>query len=145
MRRVIVIAVAGASLAGCSSVSFDSLKPSPSPVQIQLESTPPGAEARTSLGQSCKTPCSVTSSAPEGGFSVTYTLAKFQPATVQVHVTPGDFLNLSAPTIEPNPVVVELQPVPTPPKPTGKKPKKPATPKGATAASPAASPFEPAR
>jgi hypothetical protein len=141
MRRVIVIAVAGASLAGCSSVSFDSLKPSPSPVQIQLESTPPGAEARTSLGQSCKTPCSVTSSAPEGGFSVTYTLAKFQPATVQVHVTPGDFLNLSAPTIEPNPVVAELQPVPAPPKPTGKNPKRPATPKGAAEASPAASPF----
>ena len=140
MRRVILIAVAGVGLAGCSSVSFDSLKPSPKPVQIQLESTPPGADARTSLGQSCKTPCSVSLTAPEGGFSVTYTLAKFQPATVQVQVTPSDFLNLSEPTIEPNPVVAELQPVPTPPKPT-KKPKPPAAPKGAAAASP----FEPAR
>jgi hypothetical protein len=141
MRRVIVIAVAAVGLAGCSSVSFDSLKPAPATVQLQLESTPPGADARTSLGQSCKTPCSVTLTAPEGGFSVTYTLAKFQPATVQVEVTPGDFLHLSPPTIEPNPVVVELQPAPTPPKPTGKK--RAAAPKGAAAA---ASPFpEPAR
>ena len=140
MRHVIVIAVAGA-LAGCSSVSFDSLKPSPSPVQVQLESTPPGADARTSLGQSCKTPCSVTLSAPEGGFSVTYAMNKFLPATVQVQVTGGDFLNLSAPTISPNPVVAELQPAPPPPKPAGKtKPKKPSSPKGAAAA-PAGSPF----
>jgi hypothetical protein len=144
MRHVIVIALAGA-LAGCSSVSFDSLKPSPSPVQVQLESTPPGADARTSLGQSCKTPCSVTLSAPEGGFSVTYAMNKFLPATVQVQVTGGDFLNLSAPTISPNPVVAELQPAPPPPKPAGKtKLKKPSPPKGA-AATPAASPFPESR
>jgi hypothetical protein len=138
MRRVIVIAVAGASLAGCSSVSFDSFKPAPSAVQVQLESTPPGADARTSLGQSCKTPCSVTLSAPEGGFSVTYALNKFQPATVQVQVAPGDFLNLSAPTITPNPVVAELQPALPPPRAAGKmRPKKPSPPKGTTAAAPA--------
>ena len=138
MRRVIVIAVAGASLAGCSSVSFDSLKPSPSPVQIQLESTPPGAEARTSLGPSCKTPCAVTVPAPESGFTVSYTLNKFQPVTVPVQVSgsPGSLLASSTIKIDPNPVVAELQPVPTPPKPTGKKPKRPTTPKGAAAASP---------
>ncbi len=140
MRRVIVIAAAGASLAGCSSVSFDSFKPAPSAVQVQLESTPPGADARTSLGQSCKTPCSVSLSAPEGGFSVTYALNKFQPATVQVQVTPGDFLNLGAPTITPNPVVAELQPALPPPRAAAKmRPKKPRPPKG-TAAAPAGSP-----
>jgi hypothetical protein len=136
MRRVIAIAVAGASLAGCSSVSFDSFKPTPSAVQVQLESVPPGADARTSLGQTCKTPCSVMLAPPEGGFSVSYSMNKFEPATVQVHVTPGDFLNVSAPTLSPNPVVAELQPTPPPPKPmpVRKKPKKPAAPKNAAAA-----------
>src|SRR6202051_2425818 len=59
MRRVIVIAVAGASLAGCSSLSLDAFKPTPPTVQVQLESVPQGADARTSLGPGCKTPCSV--------------------------------------------------------------------------------------
>jgi hypothetical protein len=124
MRHIIVIALAGASLAGCSSVSFDSLKPSP--VQLRLESTPPGADARTSLGQSCKTPCSVSlASPPEDGFSVSYSMAKFEPATVEVKVsrTAAEILTLSGPTIEPNPVVAELQPIPEPPKPASKRPK----------------------
>ena len=62
-------------------------------MQVQLESTPPGADARTSLGPGCKTPCSVTVAAPETGFSVTYTLNRFQPATIPVQVihVPGDF------------------------------------------------------
>ena len=59
MRRVIVIAAAGFSLAGCGSLSWDAFKSTPPPMQIQLESTPPGADARTSLGPGCKTPCSV--------------------------------------------------------------------------------------
>src|SRR5450759_537871 len=46
MRRVIVIAVAGASLAGCSSFSLDAFKPTPPTVQVQLDSVPPGADAR---------------------------------------------------------------------------------------------------
>ena len=93
MRRVIVIAVAGASLAGCSSFSWDAFKPTPPTVQVQLDSVPPGADARTSLGPGCKTPCSVAVPAPDAGFSVTYTLNKFQPATVPVQVIriPGDF------------------------------------------------------
>src|ERR1700691_3513240 len=114
MRRVIVIAVAGLSLAGCSSfpsVSWDAFKPTPPPVQVQLESTPPGADARTSLGPGCKTPCSVTVPAPDTGFSVTYTLPRFQPATVPVTVVhnPGDFANPATTNVDPNPVVAELQ------------------------------------
>src|SRR3954449_3278019 len=50
MRRVIVIAAAGASLAGCSSLSLDAFTPTPPAVQVQLESIPPGADALTSLG-----------------------------------------------------------------------------------------------
>jgi hypothetical protein len=129
MRRVIVIAVTGMSLAGCSSFSMDSFKPTPPSVQVQLESTPPGADARTSLGPGCKTPCSVSVPAPDAGFSVNYTMNKFLPATVQVQVihNPGDFANPATTVIDPSPVVAELQPAGPPPKPPRKamRPKKP--------------------
>ena len=144
MRRVIVIAVAGASLAGCSSFSWDSLKPTPPTVQVQLDSVPTGADARTSLGPGCKTPCSVAVPVPDAGFSVTYTLNKFLPATVPVKVIriPGDFSTPASTTIDPNPVVAELQPAGPPPRAPRKTvtPKKPKPPKS-TAAAPAGSPF----
>jgi hypothetical protein len=148
MRRVIVIAVAGAALAGCSSLpssfSLDAFKSAPPTVQVQLDSTPPGADARTSVGPGCKTPCSVSVAAPDAGFSVTYTLNKYQPATVPVQVVrnPGDFTNPATTMVDPNPVVAELQPTAPPPKATKLNPKrkKPKPPK-ATAAAPAGSPF----
>jgi hypothetical protein len=145
MRRVIAIAVTGLSLAGCSSM--DAFKSAPAPLQLRLDSVPPGADARTSLGQACKTPCSVSVPPPEGGFSVTYMMDKFQPATVAVRVihTPGDLFTSATTKIDPNPVVAELQPAAPPPKAARKKmlkPKKPKAPDG-TAAAPdsAASPF----
>ena len=109
-------------------------------VQIQLESTPPGADARTSLGPGCKTPCSVNVPAGEAGFSVTFTMNKFQPATVPVQVlyTAGDLTTPASTTIEPNPVVAQLQPAGPPPKAVRGRPK-PKTPKPA-AAPPAAPP-----
>jgi hypothetical protein len=139
MRRVIVIAVTGMSLAGCSSFSMDSFKPTPPSVQVQLESTPPGADARTSLGPGCKTPCSVSVPAPDAGFSVNYTMNKFLPATVQVQVihNPGDFANPATTVIDPSPVVAELQPAGPPPKP----PRKVMRPKKPKPASAAGSPF----
>ena len=140
MRRIIAIAATGISLAGCSSFSTDYFNSAPPTVQLQLESAPPGAEARTSIGPSCKTPCSVTVTAPEGGFTVSYTLNRFQPATVPVQVirTPGDLLTASTTKIEPNPVVTELQPAGPPPK-TARKPMRPKKPKKPTddAAAPA--------
>ncbi len=80
------IALAGASLAGCSSSSrLDSFKSAPPSVQVQLRSVPPGADAKTSAGPGCKTPCQV--SVPAGAlFTVTFTLNRFQPATVPVQV-----------------------------------------------------------
>jgi len=111
-------------------------------MQIQLESTPPGAEARTSIGPSCKTPCSVTVTPPEGGFTVSYTLNKYQPVTVPVQVSgsAGNLLTSSTIKIDPNPVVAELQPIGPPPKATRKpmRPKKPKQPTDTTAAPPAA-------
>lgn len=146
MRRVIAIAAAGASLAGCSSFSLDAFKPTPPTVEVQLESVPSGADAVTSLGPGCKTPCSVTVPVAEAGFSVAYTMDKFQPATVPVEVThiPGDSGSPGATTIDPNPVFAQLEPVGPPPKAVPKtlKPKKPkpAKPK-AVAPGAAKSPF----
>jgi hypothetical protein len=123
MRRVIVIAAAGLSLAGCGSLSWDVFKSTPPPMQIQLESTPPGADARTSLGPGCKTPCSVNIPTPEGSeFTVSYTMDKSGSAR-----------------IDPDPVVAELQRMGPPPKPARKmhRPRKPKPP-GGTAAAPAA-------
>ncbi len=139
MRRVIAIALATASLGGCSSFSLgDYFKSTPPTVQVQLESQPAGADAKTSVGPGCKTPCSVSIPAPEGGFSVTYTLAKYEPATVPVNVikNPGDFSTPATTTTDPNPVFAELQPSGPPPKPHKMHPKKPKKPK--TAAAPAA-------
>jgi hypothetical protein len=124
---------------------MDAFKATPPTVQIQLESVPQGAEARTSLGPSCKTPCSVAVPAPDGGFSVTFTLNRFQPATIPVQVVtfPGDFATPASANIDPNPVVAELQPAGPPPKAVRSKPLKPKKPKPpkATAAAPAGSPF----
>src|SRR5437868_8753785 len=144
MRRVIAIAAAGLTLAGCSSFSFDAFTSTPPTVQLQLESVPSGADALTSLGPGCKTPCSVAVPASDAGFSVTYTLNKFQSATVPVQVirSPGDFSAPASATVDPNPVVAELRPARPPPKPlrkmaTAKKPKA----SKSTAAAPAGSPF----
>jgi hypothetical protein len=147
MRRFIVIAVAAASLAGCSSFSMDSFRPAPPAVQVQLDSIPSGADAKTSLGPGCTTPCSVSVPAVDAGFTVTYTMNRFQPLTVPVQVIniPGDFSTPASTTVDPNPVVGELRPAGPPPKAVRKpmRPKKPKAPKGAAAAPAGASPFPP--
>lgn len=143
MHRVIAIAAAGLSLAGCSSFSMDSFKSAPPPMQVQLDSAPPGADAVTSLGPGCKTPCTVSIPTPESNFSVTFNLPKYQPATVPVTVTrvPGDFTSPTTTTLDPSPVVAELQPAGPPPraarKPMRPKKKKPKPVAAAPAAAPA--------
>ena len=116
----------------------DYFRSTPPAIQVQLESQPAGADAKTSLGPGCKTPCSVSVPAPDTGFSVTFALPRFEPATVQVNV----IRNPDGPAItDPNPVFAELRPAGPParahkgmkPKAVKKKPK-------ATAA-PAESPF----
>jgi hypothetical protein len=141
MRRVIAIAVAGASLAGCSSFSLDSFKMTPPAIAVQLESVPPGAEATTSLGAACKTPCSVSVPAPDAGFSVTFTMDRYLPVTVPVQVirNTGDFNNSPPVVMDPNPVVAELQPAAPPPKAIKHmRPKKPKAQKSAAAPAAAA-------
>jgi hypothetical protein len=145
MRRVMLIAVAGACLAGCSGYSFDPMKMPTLLVQLQIDSVPQGATAQTSLGPACKTPCEIPLTDPKASFSVSYTLDQFLPVTVPVQVSyvPSSFWSWGGATIDPNPVVVQLQPVPPPPPPVRKmKPRKPGPPRTAAAPPPAAgSPF----
>jgi hypothetical protein len=144
MPRVIAIASAAAAvlgaagLGGCSSMSWDMFKSEPPPLQVQLDSNPPGADARTSLGPGCKTPCSVSVPAPDAPFTVSFALPKHQPASVPVNVirNPGDFTTPASVTTDPNPVFAELQPA-VPARPV-RKPHRPRKPKPAAAPAPAA-------
>src|SRR3954470_2142131 len=117
MRRVVVIMASGLALAGCASgpgapdwwPKFE-----PSPVSIQFESQPAGAEAKTSTGQVCQTPCTLAMP-PDKEFAVTFSLAGYAPLTVPVQITkPEDESSLEA-SLQPNPVAVELAVAPKTP------------------------------
>jgi hypothetical protein len=130
MRRVFVISLASIALSGCASFSVPGLgflTPSPPVTTLQLESMPAGAEARTSAGPSCRTPCavSVPASAP---LTVTYTLDRYEPQTVSVQPISQTVVspNVEAGTsyvveLDPNPVFAQLAPA-GPPKRTSKRP-----------------------
>src|SRR5262249_9073856 len=85
MRRVIVLTAWGLSLAPCSAAmpSLDFLKSAAQSETLAIESVPPGAEAKTSLGQSCRTPCQLAVQ-PGSEFSVTFALSGYQTQTVSV-------------------------------------------------------------
>ena len=118
MKRAVAIAACGLSLAGCSGMpempGFSFLGGSPAATTIQFESEPAGAEAKTSTGQTCRTPCAAAIASNE--FSVTFSLNGYQPQTVPVRIAastePIDPNTGSppAPRLVPNPVFVELQP-----------------------------------
>src|SRR5262245_15135473 len=113
MVRHLSIIACGIALAGCSS-SGDLMRTATPPVPLQFESDPPGAEVKTSGGQTCRTPCALA--VPAADFQVTYSLNGFQPQTIPVKLLPPDDmrgseemgLTASAPRFDPNPVVAEL-------------------------------------
>src|SRR5881296_3128313 len=85
MSRVIVLAASGLMLAGCSAAmpSLDFLKSAPQSETLAIESEPPGAEAKTTLGQICRTPCQLAVQ-PGSEFSVTFALSGYHTQTVAV-------------------------------------------------------------
>jgi PEGA domain-containing protein len=144
MSRVIAVVACGFTLAACSSSisSWNFLKSAPQTEALHIESEPPGADAKISGGQSCRTPCEVTVQSG-GELSVTLSLNGYQPQTVSVRPEAppsgqrdADGFATTA-KLAPNPVYVELQPAlatPAAKKPVAKR-KKPVA-----AARPAASP-----
>jgi hypothetical protein len=138
MSRVIAVTACGFMLAACSatmpSLSLEFMKSAPQAETLAIESEPPGAEAKTSLGQSCRTPCQLTVQ-PGSEFAVTLTLSGYRPQTVSVR--PEADGAVAVPRLAPNPVHADLQAVVPPKKPVPKK-KKPAEATGGDAAGRAA-------
>src|ERR1700710_1905294 len=105
--------VGGALLLGaCSStpdwMSPDGVKPAPAVDTVRFESEPPGAEAKTSTGQTCRTPCALALpvSAP---LTVSFSLNGYQTETENVEPISA----IGSPTqFGPSPVTVELTPAP---------------------------------
>ena len=126
MSRVIAFVACGFTLAACSASlpSMDFFKSSPPTETLRIESEPPGADARTSQGQTCHTPCELT---VQGGgeLSVTIALNGYQPQTVGLRPEQAG----GGAKLGPNPLYVELQamPPPTPAKKRTPVKKKPAT------------------
>jgi hypothetical protein len=150
-RLVRVSVIAGAALlAGCSTSwmpswnlgSVGSTFMSGGTVSLTIESDPPGADARTSIGPACRTPCMIPVAA-DREFTVTYTLNGYLPRTVPVIPRQPEPTRMeveasgAAPTVDlvPNPVYAQLDPAP-PPVATKRRPlrKKKAAPKAAPAA-----------
>src|SRR5215211_2844580 len=117
MRRVPVALAASLALAGCGSFTTGSLLPDlGGGYPITLQSDPLGAEARTSLGPACRTPCTVAVPA-RGEFTVTFALAGYDPQTVPVSVLTSGAIgtDYTAPVqFAPNPVVAQLEAAPPP-------------------------------
>ena len=85
VRLIVSIAsvAIAAALAGCSGSSMSmpdwmSFSKSPPPLAtMQFESTPPGADVRTSQGQTCQTPCALA--IPPESQAVSFTKTGFLP------------------------------------------------------------------
>lgn len=94
VSRLAGVALLGIGLAGCGvsnwmpswDLSFPSAPPPAS--TIQVESEPAGADAKTSVGPGCRTPCSLTV-ATANPFTVTFSLAGYESLTVPVAPHPA--------------------------------------------------------
>jgi hypothetical protein len=144
MYRVTAIVCAGLALAACES-NADWMKTpdwmkapdfskmsfgGPVEESVRVESEPPGAEAKAAGGQSCRTPCALTLPG-NAATTVTFNLAGYQAESEKLElVSMGDGTS----QLRPNPVLVELTPLP----PSTKKPVAPKRKKAA--AKPAARP-----
>jgi hypothetical protein len=108
---VVVAAVVGVSLAGCSS-ALSSNSSSEQLQTLKFESDPLGAEVHTAQGQTCKTPCELK--VPSHEQSVIIIKDDYLPQTFHVTLGPQpdhSFWENPPPTLEPNPVRVVLHPV----------------------------------
>jgi hypothetical protein len=135
MTRAIAVMACSLALAACSSwntswmPSFELFSSKPSVATLTIESDPPGAEARTSIGGTCRTPCSLPVQVSDE-FTVSYALTGYMPQTVPVRPLPGEssvFGSGSPTQFDPNPVFAALQPAAPAKPPPPKRRKRPAT------------------
>jgi hypothetical protein len=113
MYRAFAVLACAFTLAGCamSMPSLDFFKSAPTTETLRIESEPPGADARTTQGQNCRTPCELV--VPSGGeTAVSFALNGYQALTVPVRTEqPGGQGSGFEPRLQPNPVYAELQPI----------------------------------
>ncbi|MBL8575492.1 MAG: translation initiation factor 2 [Hyphomicrobiaceae bacterium] len=146
MIRILAILCAALALAGCATVTRGTTN------QIQIHSEPSGASARTSLGHTCQTPCTLSVNRKDE-FTVVFTLDGYQQQEIQVktqiagagaagfagNVIVGGVVGMgvdavTGSTLEhtPNPVLARMTPnapAPAPAKPAPTKPKATVPPK----------------
>jgi hypothetical protein len=114
MVKHFAIVVCGLALAACSS-SGDLMRTATPTVPLQFESEPPGAEVKTSGGQTCRTPCALA--IPAADFQATFSLNGYATQTVPVKLLPPDDmrgteetgLTSAPPRFSPSPVAIEMQ------------------------------------
>jgi hypothetical protein len=113
--RAAVLVITGLGLASCSTTVTDAFKPKPTTTLMLIESNPAGATAKTSLGQSCKTPCTMLIGSGND-FTVTFTLDGYVPQTLPVHATmsPSGWTEGPSPILNPGSLFPTLQPVAPP-------------------------------
>ena len=77
MLKIIICVAAVVSLTGCATITRGTTS------QLQIISDPSGADVRTTLGQTCVTPCTLTVSRKDE-FSVSFSAPGYEPASVSV-------------------------------------------------------------
>ena len=96
-----------------SMPSFDFFRSGPATEVLRIESEPPGADARTAEGQSCRTPCELTVPAT-GEVAISFALQGYNPQTINVRAeapAAASYAEASSPArMQPNPVYAELTP-----------------------------------
>jgi len=115
MSRVIAIVACGLVVAACSMSmpSLDFFRSAPPTEVLRIESEPPGADARTAEGQSCRTPCELTVPST-GEVAISFALQGYAPQTISVRAEAPAAASYAEgappPRMQPNPVYAELTP-----------------------------------
>jgi hypothetical protein len=108
------LVICGLGLTACGSSQtlpgLDPFKPKPTTTALLVQSNPDGADARSSLGGTCRTPCTMAI-ATAGDFTISFDRDGYEPQTVTVHSTmsEGGYTTPASPTLDPNVVSVAVK------------------------------------
>lgn len=118
MSRFIILAALAAALAGCSALPGSETKTQTQ--NIELESTPSGAEVSFAGGTSCHTPCALAAPGTNGTYYARFALNGYKPASIPVKVTTGkeNWYSGEVTSIDPPRVTAKLEAVAPPKKKT---------------------------
>ena len=118
VASMLVLAACGSSM---PSLDFMPSLSSSASVSLTIESDPPGADAKTSFGPTCRTPCTLPVPA-DREFTVSYSLEGYAPQIMTVTPQTPERTRLepevggaaALPELSPNPVFAQLDPAPPP-------------------------------